>query len=714
MPEQVEIELNVNGGQQAAQSVGNIKKELKAAQAAALAMSRQFGELSPQAQAAARRVAELRDEMADLNERVALFDPGKRFAVLGNAVQTVTAGFTAAQGAMALFGSESADLQKQLVKVQGALALTQGLSAISDSWKDFQRLGVVIRTQVVTAFSTLRGAIAATGIGLLVIAIAALVANFEKVEAAVKKLFPAFEGFGKLFDKVKATAMGALNGIIESLKVVGEIVTDLFTGDFSGAVKTANEAGSRIGAAYVQGFEAEVKDQIAESARKSTEALIKVQENQLKVLKAYGATREREADALEMQIAQNKVKILKDGTKEERQAQAAAFADLEAMRIQQAQKEGQRALKILQDRQALELQAITDSGRSVIGVRLSQLQEQLALEKQYGLDTRGTLQEIAQQYQSDRKGRFDKELKAMQLQQDMEYAAAQISGKNILHLKEDQLKQQLALYKKFGYSVKDVEQQIVSDTIEQRKKLNDALAKNADDGNRKVLSDLQNTTQAQDILNQKNAEAAAKGGIAVDEAEKKKQKALEFTDYYLNLVSQDTETKTELETALSAAGALAMELGELKKQDALTATMNALHLATAVMGKQTGVGKAVAIASTTVDAISGAAKSYTSLAPIPIVGPALGAVAAAAALVAGYARVKAIQNVKIPGADGIGAPPMPSAPTMPRVQSDTGTMVDQLAQVNSNMRQATRVQVVESDITNAQKRVEVIENNAKF
>lgn len=69
------------------------------------------------------------------------------------------------------------------------------------------------------------------------------------------------------------------------------------------------------------------------------------------------------------------------------------------------------------------------------------------------------------------------------------------------------------------------------------------------------------------------------------------------------------------------------------------------NLAT-IAGEQTAIGKAAAVASATISTIQGAINSYNSLSAIPVVGPVLGAVAAAAALVAGYAQVKEILSVK--------------------------------------------------------------------
>lgn len=57
-------------------------------------------------------------------------------------------------------------------------------------------------------------------------------------------------------------------------------------------------------------------------------------------------------------------------------------------------------------------------------------------------------------------------------------------------------------------------------------------------------------------------------------------------------------------------------------------------------------GKAVSIATATVDTYEAAQKSFNAMADIPLIGPALGAVAAAAAVASGIMRVKKIKDTK--------------------------------------------------------------------
>jgi hypothetical protein len=184
---------------EATKSLGQVRKEIKQANSDLIAAQKQFGDYSAEAIAAAKKVAQLKDSIQEARETADLFDPGKKFQVFAGALSAVAGGFSAVQGAIGLLGVESEEVEKSILKVQSALALSQGLSTVADSAKDFQRLGAVVKTQVVNAFSTLRGAIIATGIGALAVGVGLLIANFETVKKVVLNFIP---GLGKLADFV--------------------------------------------------------------------------------------------------------------------------------------------------------------------------------------------------------------------------------------------------------------------------------------------------------------------------------------------------------------------------------------------------------------------------------------------------------------------------------------------------------------------------------
>jgi hypothetical protein len=197
--ENVGINIQVQGN--AVESIGSVKKALKEANAELINAQSNFGDYSKEAITSAKRVAELKDKISEARETADLFDPGKKFQALAGAVNAVAGGFTAVQGALGVVGAESEDLEKSLLKVQSALALSQGLSAVTDSAKDFQRLATIVKTNVVTAFSTLRGAIIATGIGALAVGLGLVVANFDAVKKAVLNAIPGLQTFGNFIGK---------------------------------------------------------------------------------------------------------------------------------------------------------------------------------------------------------------------------------------------------------------------------------------------------------------------------------------------------------------------------------------------------------------------------------------------------------------------------------------------------------------------------------
>lgn len=151
---------------------------------------------------AAKRAAELKDRIGDAKATIDAFNPDAKFKAFGQSIQGVAGAFAGAQGALALFGVESENVQKQLLKVQGALAFSEGLNTILGSIDGFKNLALVIKTQVLQAFTTLRGALIASGIGALAIGLGLLIANFDKVKEAVLKLIPGLSALGDTIGKI--------------------------------------------------------------------------------------------------------------------------------------------------------------------------------------------------------------------------------------------------------------------------------------------------------------------------------------------------------------------------------------------------------------------------------------------------------------------------------------------------------------------------------
>lgn len=159
---------------------------------------------------------------------------------------------------------------------------------------------------------------------------------------------------------------------------------------------------------------------------------------------------------------------------------------------------------------------------------------------------------------------------------------------------------------------------------------------------------------------------------------------------------------------------------EQVKTAKLDIAKNTLNSLSTIIGEQTAVGKAAAVAATTIDTYQSATAAYKAMAGIPVVGPALGAAAAAAAVISGIANVKRILSVS---KDGSNASSIVDTST-PRAATPNINLADSLPiqysrelltdSETTNLNQSQRVIVLESDISDTQRKVEVAESNSSF
>ena len=339
-------------------SVGNMKQQLRAATNELVAMNEKFGSSSKEATEAARRVAKLKDAIGDAKALADTFNPDKKFVALGGAVQGAVAGFSALQGAVGLFGDKSKEVEEVLLKVQSAMALQQGISGVAGAMDSFNRLSGVIKTRVVAAFTTLRGAMMATGIGLITSAVAFLVTNFDAVKKKLGELFPALEGTGDLMDRLKQIAMGVGNAIMQFLAAPVSALIKVFQGDFKGAIDAVKN-----GFSFVKNFREGEKKEIESQAAEAEEA------------------RQKE---LEKQKAANNKKLA------------------EQQRInEELRKERQRAQDELnkfldQENEKREKATMTEYEKELFDLRKN-FAEKLAIAKKYNLDTKALNELFAEQ-----------------------------------------------------------------------------------------------------------------------------------------------------------------------------------------------------------------------------------------------------------------------------------------------------------------------------
>lgn len=208
----LDIQSNID---ESAKSVGSLKAQLREAQAEVAALSDKFGATSKEAVEAAKRAAELKDKIGDAKTLTEAFNPDAKFKAVSASLSGVAGGFSAVTGAMGLLGAESADVEKMILKVQSAMAISQGIQAVGESIDSFKQLGAVIKSATVfqklnsaattvaatvqrlftgavnttaVSFNALKAAIVSTGIGALVVGLGFLISKLMASSDATKEL----------------------------------------------------------------------------------------------------------------------------------------------------------------------------------------------------------------------------------------------------------------------------------------------------------------------------------------------------------------------------------------------------------------------------------------------------------------------------------------------------------------------------------------------
>jgi len=240
----------------------NLRRELKQLQNDLLA-GKFTGEEFKQAE---QRAGELKDTIADLSAKIKVLGSDTRtLDGLIGAAEGLAGGFAIAQGAAALLGGENKQLEETLLKVQSSLAILNGIQAVANVLQKESAASVLISTTAQNLYTLAVGestgalrifrlALAATGIGLLIIAIGELIANWDKLSQAIggstqkmKDLDSVSEAtatsmesvYTNLF-KVKTAFDEASKGAItkkEALKIYNDTL-----GDTLGKAKTLEEA----------------------------------------------------------------------------------------------------------------------------------------------------------------------------------------------------------------------------------------------------------------------------------------------------------------------------------------------------------------------------------------------------------------------------------------------------------------------------------------
>jgi chromosome segregation ATPase len=212
----------------------------------------------------------------------------------------------------------------------------------------------------------------------------------------------------------------------------------------------------------------------------------------------------------------------------------------------------------------------------------------------------------------------------------------------------------------------------------------------------KSLNESEREQRAQDLEDLK--------AIAEDERLTREQKLAE--------IKSIEDRRTNIEQGAADARKKIAEAEANAKIATLDAYSQILNSASEMAGRDTAAGKALAVASATISTYTAIAKTLAAFSGVPIPGYAIAQSIATG--VAGLAAVKNILAVRVPGNNGGGGSGggTPSLPPVIRPSSSFTRLGNEEPIRTTNEGGKVRVFVTESDITNAQEKVNSIKTKA--
>jgi hypothetical protein len=544
------------------------------------------------------------------------------------------------------FTSNTTDIDSDLDQVSGKTKSVVDDFGIMDT-----KAGKAFKTIVdggkkaIASLTTVKGAVMATGIGALVLAVTALFQWFQKTEKGAQTLRVITAGLGQVMNELtdvvvnlgeflfnlfanpkqavidfgntlKDFIMGRIELLMSGISGLGNAIGLLFKGEFKEAAKTAGQAlldinrGVNPVAMAIEGVVNGVKavgTAFKESAKDVRESIsLMERENALRVRKrefmVQEAMAQRDINRLRSEQADRTLSI------EEREAKLAEARALQDKLLQERLSQAKEELAIQEQRNALSSSTEAD------------------IEKEYEL--RATLYNLeAEAFQQAkffetqlsaiRQERIDAENKAMEERMAKEQELAAFKLEN-----EKAYLEQLRVLQEENYlaSLETDEERRIAKIELEKQRFEEDLQRRLEEGR---------LTEEQLLTLQS-----------------------EYNTKYLNALqaAKDKEVQT-----VSAAEQAKQEWARLTAEQQ---TMMALGAASAIMGLTTAVfgqGKASAAAEATINTYKAATSAYSAMAGIPIVGPALGAIAAMAAVAAGIANINKINSTPPPPKNNVSA-----------------------------------------------------------
>ena len=657
----IDIKIESNADER----VGSLRSQLREAQADVAALSEKFGVTSKEATEAAKRAAQLKDQIGDAKALTDAFNPDAKFKALSSSLAGVAGGFAALQGGMSLFGEQSKEVEQTLLKVQSAMALSQGLQQIGESIDSFKQLGAVAKSytivqRIVTAGQWLwNAALNANPIGALVIVITALI-------AAGVALVNYFKGASAAAAQNTAAVKENEKAIKNQSKTLDENSKEL---DRKQKHELAMAKASGASASAIRALELKLIDEkiaYEKSAKAVAMNTYEKNKNYLMSLKASGADED---------LIKKQTEVVNESVKQvNKQSENLKKAYDERKDIQlRHQVEVRQAQTDHNKKVADKNKEASDKAKEDAIAEAKRLKEQKAKEIISDAESFRNKLEAVQKVERDAKKENDDALLT--------------DKQKAINAENDDYNLKIKNAQEFGEKTEEVT----------RKHLN-KLKKIEDDD--RLKKDEEKKAELEKTINDNNATFEARlEAVNAEQALLQKQ----FDD---KLISEEQFTEKTKQLAKSR-----MTIAQLETQSKIEQAQRGAALLSNIsdlIGKDTAAGKVAAVAATTINTYAAAQTAFFNAQknPISILGPAYPYISAGLAIAGGLKNVQAILSVPTPGAGGGGggAPSGGSASmTAPSFNSVGSSSTNQLAQsIGTQSQTPVRSYVVASDVSTAQ------------
>ncbi|MCU7571538.1 hypothetical protein N4241_10520, partial [Riemerella anatipestifer] len=303
------------------------------------------------------RAIEARAAIASTNQEInASASSTSGLDTLIRATSAVASGYSLAQSTAALFGAENEEVEQSIMKITAAMSALQSLQQIQAELKKSDSLATMAQTKAQGLYTAVVGsstgalkifriALASTGIGLIIILLASLVANWDKVTASIKKSFPALNNFSDKLDNMKAYVMGFLNAFLSLSKTVLDTLLKIKNFDFKGALNNIKNAKSEAEKAFENGKQNSLNASAQDKKNAQLEKSLEIYDKETERLEHL--TGKKQYDRREKSI-KAQLRLVDKGSKEEVELihkKNLLLADKEKERNDEAKKQADKRQK---------------------------------------------------------------------------------------------------------------------------------------------------------------------------------------------------------------------------------------------------------------------------------------------------------------------------------------------------------------------------------